>query len=49
MIYGRKISPIQYLTGLFLNADYVRQIDACIKQKFKGAYVNVFERFKNKC
>lgn len=31
MIYGRKISPTQYLAGLFLNADSMRQADACKK------------------
>lgn len=47
MIYGRKILPTWYFAGLFLKADYIRQADACIKQKFKGPYVNVIEKFKN--
>lgn len=47
MIYGRKISRIQILTGLFHNADYIRQADACVNKKLEGAHVNVTERLKN--
>lgn len=45
MIYGRKIFPTLYLASL--NADYIRQADACLKYKFKGTHGNVIEKFKN--